>query len=115
MQNKAKVNIGKMNISIATIKDYDKNNGQSTTNVLKTKPNKAKVNIGKIGRRQKTVVRIQKFIRRRRDSLSGVAKAKTESLESGRKARRLKKSIFCMVKRHSRKKLKLSGKSQVKC
>jgi hypothetical protein len=36
--NKAKVNIGKMNISIATIKDYDKNNEQSTTNVTKNKP-----------------------------------------------------------------------------
>jgi hypothetical protein len=37
MQNKAKVNIGKMNISIATIKDYDKNNEQSTTNVIQNK------------------------------------------------------------------------------
>jgi len=34
MQNKAKVKIGKMNISIATIKDYGKNNKQSTTNVI---------------------------------------------------------------------------------
>ena len=37
MQNKAKVNIGKMNISIVTIKDYDKNNEQSTTNVIQNK------------------------------------------------------------------------------
>jgi hypothetical protein len=41
MQNKAKVNIGKMNVSVAKIKDYDKNNKQPTTNVFKTKPNKA--------------------------------------------------------------------------
>ncbi|MHC4596429.1 MAG: hypothetical protein ACYS19_15995 [Planctomycetota bacterium] len=45
MQNKAKVNIGKMNISIARTKDYDKNNEQSTTKVIQ---NKAKVNIGKM-------------------------------------------------------------------
>ena len=38
--NKAKVNIGKMNISIAVTKDYD--NEQPTTNVIKTNPNKAK-------------------------------------------------------------------------
>jgi hypothetical protein len=37
MQNKAKVNIGKMNISIATIKDYGKNNEQSITNVTQNK------------------------------------------------------------------------------
>jgi len=37
MQNKAKVKIGKMNISIATIKDYGKNNKQSTTNVIQNK------------------------------------------------------------------------------
>ena len=37
MQNKAKVKIGKMSISIATIKDYDKNNEQSTTNVIQNK------------------------------------------------------------------------------
>ncbi|MHC4593620.1 MAG: hypothetical protein ACYS9C_01710 [Planctomycetota bacterium] len=35
--NKAKVKIGKMNTSIATIKDYDKNNKQSTTNVIQNK------------------------------------------------------------------------------
>ena len=38
MQNKAKVKIGKMNVSIAVIKDYDKKNEQSTTNVIKNKP-----------------------------------------------------------------------------
>jgi len=37
--NKAKVKIGKMNIRIATIKDYDKNNKQSTTNVIQNKAN----------------------------------------------------------------------------
>ena len=37
MQNKAKVKIGKMNISIAIIKDYDKNNKQPTTNVIQNK------------------------------------------------------------------------------
>ncbi|MHC4656708.1 MAG: hypothetical protein ACYS91_17080, partial [Planctomycetota bacterium] len=49
MQNKAKVNIGKMNISIAIIKDYDKKTKNQQRMLLKTKPNKAKVNIGKIG------------------------------------------------------------------
>jgi hypothetical protein len=39
MQNKAKVNIGKMNVSIAVIKDY--NNKQRSTNNEHTK-NKAK-------------------------------------------------------------------------
>ena len=37
MQNKPKVKIGKMNISIAIIKDYDKNNEKSTTNVIQNK------------------------------------------------------------------------------
>ncbi|MHC4594301.1 MAG: hypothetical protein ACYS19_05075, partial [Planctomycetota bacterium] len=37
MQNKAKVNIGKMNISVATTKHYDKNNEQSTTKVIQNK------------------------------------------------------------------------------
>jgi hypothetical protein len=37
MQNKANVKIGKMNISAAVIKDYDKNNEQSTTNVTQNK------------------------------------------------------------------------------
>jgi hypothetical protein len=41
MQNKAKVKIGKMNISIAVIKDYDKNNKQSTTNVIQNKANQS--------------------------------------------------------------------------
>jgi len=41
MQNKAKVKIGKMDISIATIKDYDKNNEQSTTNVIQNKANQS--------------------------------------------------------------------------
>jgi hypothetical protein len=45
MQNKPKVKIGKMNISIAGINDYGKNNEQSTTNVTQ---NKAKVKIGKM-------------------------------------------------------------------
>ncbi len=35
--NKAKVKIGKMNVSIAVIKDYDKNNKQPTTNVIQNK------------------------------------------------------------------------------
>jgi len=48
MQNKAKVKIGKMCISIATKKDYDKNNEQSTTSVIKTKPNKANFKIPQI-------------------------------------------------------------------
>jgi len=37
MQNKAKVKIGKMNISVERIKDYDKNNEQSTMNVIQNK------------------------------------------------------------------------------
>ncbi len=37
--NKAKVKIGKMGISIETIMDYDKNNKQSTTNVIQNKAN----------------------------------------------------------------------------
>jgi len=37
MQNKAKVNMGKMSISIARTKDYDINNEQSTTNVIQNK------------------------------------------------------------------------------
>jgi len=37
MQNKANVKIGKMSISIAIIKDYGKNNEQSTTNVIQNK------------------------------------------------------------------------------
>jgi len=37
MQNKAKVNMGKMNVSIAIIKDYNKNSKQSTTNVIQNK------------------------------------------------------------------------------
>jgi len=41
MQNKANVKIGKMNISIAVIKDYDKNNEQSTTNVIQNKANQS--------------------------------------------------------------------------
>jgi hypothetical protein len=41
MQNKAKVKIGKMSISVARIKDYDKNNKQSTTNVIQNKPNQS--------------------------------------------------------------------------
>ena len=36
-QNKAKVKIDKMNISILTIKDYGKNNKQPTTNVIQNK------------------------------------------------------------------------------
>jgi hypothetical protein len=35
--NKAKVNIGKMNISIARIKNYDKNNEQPATKVIQNK------------------------------------------------------------------------------
>jgi hypothetical protein len=38
MQNKANVKIGKMSISIEIIKDYDKNNEQSTMNVIQNKP-----------------------------------------------------------------------------
>jgi hypothetical protein len=56
------------------------NNQQRT--LFKTKPNKAKVKIGNIDRMQKTDVRIQKFTRLRWNSLSGVAKAKTESLSA---------------------------------
>ncbi|MHC4596077.1 MAG: hypothetical protein ACYS19_14205 [Planctomycetota bacterium] len=41
MQNKAKVNIGKMNISVAIIKDYDKKTKNQQRMLLKTKPNKA--------------------------------------------------------------------------
>jgi len=37
MQNKAKVKIGKIDISLATIKDYDKNREQSTMNVIQNK------------------------------------------------------------------------------
>jgi hypothetical protein len=47
MQNKAKVNIGKMNISVAITKYYDKKTNNQQRMLLKTKPNKAKVNIGK--------------------------------------------------------------------
>jgi hypothetical protein len=38
MQNKANVKIGKMNVSVARIKDYRKNNEQPTTNVIQNKP-----------------------------------------------------------------------------
>jgi len=68
LQNKAKVNIGKMNVSIVTIKDYGKNNEQSTTNVIQ---NKAKVTIGNIDSLS-VVAKVYppeavcKFIRRRR-------------------------------------------------
>ncbi|MHC4597206.1 MAG: hypothetical protein ACYS19_19960 [Planctomycetota bacterium] len=48
MQNKAKVNIGKMDISIAIIKDYDKKTKNQQRKLCKTKPNKAKVKIGKM-------------------------------------------------------------------
>jgi len=44
MQNKAKVNIGKMNISIATIMDYDKNNKQPATNVMQNKAKQTQSN-----------------------------------------------------------------------
>jgi hypothetical protein len=54
MQNKAKVKIGKMNVSIGRIKDYDKNNKQSTTNVIQ---NKANFQIG----RQTTEGRVRPF------------------------------------------------------
>jgi hypothetical protein len=37
MQNKAKVKIGKMNISVARTKDYDENNEQPATNVMQNK------------------------------------------------------------------------------
>jgi hypothetical protein len=37
MQNKAKVKIGKMNVSYFVTKDYDINNEQSTTNVIQNK------------------------------------------------------------------------------
>jgi len=37
MQNKAKVKIGKINISIAAIRDYDRNNEQPTTNIIQNK------------------------------------------------------------------------------
>jgi hypothetical protein len=42
LQNKANFKIGKMNISVATIKDYD--NEQSTTNVIKTNPIQSQTN-----------------------------------------------------------------------
>jgi hypothetical protein len=48
MQNKAKVNIGKMDVSVEEIKDYDKKTKNQRRMLLKTKPNKAKVNIGKM-------------------------------------------------------------------
>jgi hypothetical protein len=41
MQNKAKVNIGKMNISIAIIKDYD-NEQQATNNERYSKQSQTK-------------------------------------------------------------------------
>jgi len=37
MQNKAKVKVGKMHISVAVTKNYDKNNEQSATNVIQNK------------------------------------------------------------------------------
>ncbi len=37
MQNKAKVKIGKMNVSVATTKHYDKNIEKSTMNVIQNK------------------------------------------------------------------------------
>jgi hypothetical protein len=37
MQNKAKVKIGKMDISLEAIMDYDKNNKQSATNIIQNK------------------------------------------------------------------------------
>jgi len=72
MQNKAKVKIGKMNISIATIKDYDKKTNNQRRTLLKTKPIKAKVNIGKIGTEwQRHIVN---FITRRSSLCSFVPK-----------------------------------------
>jgi hypothetical protein len=43
MQNKAKVKIGKMNISIVTIKDYGKNNEQSAMNVIQNKAKQSQI------------------------------------------------------------------------
>ncbi len=37
MQNKAKVKIGKMSVSVAKMKAYDKNSTKSTTNVIQNK------------------------------------------------------------------------------
>ncbi len=59
MQNKAKVKIGKMNISIAVIKDYDKNNKQSTMNVIQNKAKQSQFR----NRRQKTEDREDSKIR----------------------------------------------------
>jgi len=41
MQNKAKVKIGKMSVSVAIIKDYDKKTNNQQRTLFKTKPNKA--------------------------------------------------------------------------
>jgi len=39
MQNKAKVKMGKMNVSVAKIKDYGKNSERPTTKVIQNKAN----------------------------------------------------------------------------
>jgi len=54
MQNKAKVKMGKMNISIVIIKDYDKNNEQLTTNVIQNKAKQSQ--LVKTGTRPKTQI-----------------------------------------------------------
>jgi hypothetical protein len=43
-----------MNISIATIKDYDKNNKQSATNVMQNKAKQSQFQTGHLGRYYQT-------------------------------------------------------------
>ena len=50
MQNKAKVKIGKMNISLATTKHYDKNNEQSAMNVIQNKAKQSQFQTGHLQR-----------------------------------------------------------------
>jgi len=75
MQNKAKVKIGKMNISIATIKDYDKKTKNQQRMLLKTKPNKAKVKIGKINI---SVARIKDYDKNNKQSTTNVIQTKAK-------------------------------------
>ncbi len=74
MQNKAKVKIGKMNISIETVKNYDKNTEQSTMNVTQNKAKQSQSQKQKSeDRRQNTEGRKQTTEDRRRVLLENTA------------------------------------------
>jgi hypothetical protein len=83
MQNKAKVNIGKMNVSVAIIKDYDKKTKNQQRTLFKTKPNKAKVKIGKMNI---SVAKIKDYDKNNEKSTTNVMqnKAKQSQFQTGR-------------------------------